>query len=237
MDASDKRIKRAIEFDPINYVEKIEGGAVGENGRTTARALATHLSHSKEKEEILKSEGDTTLSMETEAYKEKVEEIGFEKIISEPFESPLSDVEETAFVYWLDGMLLFWDTFDGVRNSASIYSSAIVSENRDTYLPRKFGGSFQKIDGDVIWAGKFDAREAIKYKVSRLLEWSEQVLSQWRVHPSTVFLAHSGEWKSDKDPGKSQEERMSRLPDWLQDCMIAEDLHEDGRGNLYKDDE
>lgn len=226
MDANQKRIKRTLEFDPLHFIENMTGERIDDDPDSDVNkmALAAHLKHSEQKEAILESAGDTTFNMDVEPYKEKIEEdFGFDLILEETFTG--DGDEERCFVHWNNGLLLFWDTFWGSRNKATLYSNAIVDKDRDKFLPTKFSGGTRDIDGDRVWSGYVDAREALGFKIARLLEWSEEVLEYWRELPTQTYLINWAEYRySDNPHTNHQKNRVERLPDWLCERILTDEL-------------
>lgn len=129
-------LDKILKTDPISEFEKIYGKDYKTNTEEDNKnMLGVAIHHNMMKEASLSTAGDTTFCMSGDDYQRNIEDFGFELIYQEDFEGDsLGDIyKDTLKVFWLDGLLLHFDTYNGSRNSGAVHYNWVPNpdlENR-----------------------------------------------------------------------------------------------------------
>ena len=222
-------LEHALSLDPIHEFEKVTGKHYRENTDAENRALlAFAMDFNTQKAALIERAGDTTFSMDAEAYAANITAFGFREIYTEPFMHARDGEarDEVLKVYWHeDGLLLCCDTFRGRRNAAKVWYNWQHPADLDstTCCQCTSSGGYIRVAEDAperIWAGDHDAREAIRSKIRRLRECGT-LLNPWRQQPPAVWLCHYGDdcdgWQ---DYEAVSRRRLDRLPQDIQAAIL-----------------
>lgn len=214
--------KGLLDTDPLLEAEKITGKSYKESEATTALGFLILQQLSADKEKILGSNSDTTLSMKTEEWEEVIEKIGFKEILCVPFVS--DGINEKMVLAWLEpGILLRYDTFNGYRNASDFHycwkaDRDVIEIN--AHCEFMHSGSWTK---DGIMVGHTDAREALRYELWRLFTYGT-IVSPWPEKPF-LWLLHYMDTKAEGYDYKSvNEKRLSMLPKEILNAMGIDSL-------------
>ena len=239
---SDKDIIKLLANDPLANAEEYTGKSYKEDEGTSNLGFLMSLHDNMVKDEALTAIGDTVFCMDWLAYCEMIEKFGFGLMV-EDF-SP--DGGESIRLYYneKDGLLLKVDSFQGGRNSATVYYNWMPNikpkeewKNPDEaefvdYYGSTSSGCFRfvghtdnplpknKLDPywqNAVYSGNHDAREALAFKMRRLRE-NGTFIPIWKDIPYMGLLGH---WeKSDGDKYEQiTQERLDKLPKWVQDNL------------------
>jgi len=215
-----------LNFDPLHEAERITGKSYKEDEGTSGIGLLLQIAHSKSKNEILKSQGETTFSMEWGEWQRAIFNMGFIKVYQDTILRPKFDNEEDIRQVWFheDGLLLKCDSFSGNRNSATVYynwkpyketlqDKCCYTSSGHYFLPNTetpySDEAWQdaKDNGEIIWSGDHDAREALLFNMNQLRDHGEFVWP-WAERP---FLFFSNETKDGYE--NVTEEIIAKLPE------------------------
>lgn len=121
------------------------------------------------------------------------------------------EYEECLYVHWMDGLLLYWDTHRGDRNSAHMYLNCIAGKC-SPFRIQMSGGCRRLKDGAPepkyadpnFWNvcsffGYVDAREFLKATIQNIKN-KVQILNPWRLN-SQLWLLHYGDFRKAKEQG------------------------------------
>ena len=202
-------IKDALSFDAFSYAEEITGKSYKEDKITDDIGFLAHISHSKQKEEMLRELGDSSFHNNLEQYEKIIGDIGFKKILEIPFDNQYSAhdkvTHEKFFVYWYEecSILLTFDTYgENSVNGGKFYYNWIPNDIKDKNNPSSSGcyeglsrfrdffdflGVKQNYK-KFYWAGDYDCREAIKFHIEQLKKYGK-FMKQWKKQPF-LWLVH-----------------------------------------------
>lgn len=219
-------LEKVLSTDAIHEFEQRTGKSYRENNDAENMAmLAFHMRHNDAKCDLLKQAGDTTFSMSGDEYAANIEAFGFREVYSEPFTAEHCGRvnHDVLKVYWHDdGLLLYFDTYCGNRNSGKLWYNWRPLPYIDCQAKWQCtsSGGYEKIDGELIWAGYHDCREAIRTNINRLREWGE-FLVPWRKQPFALWVRHYGETGGslESHDDKSRE-RIDKLPKDIQEAIL-----------------
>lgn len=219
-------LERALATDPIMDFEARTRKSYRDNNEAENRAmLASCIGFNLYKEKLLKQAGDTAFSMSGEEYAANIEAFGFVEVYSEPFTADRygKTFEDVLKVYWHPwGLLLRFDTYNGQRNGGNVYYNWKPYDGADWHSCVS-SGSFADADGECIWVGYHDCREALRYNMRQLREHGE-LLPVWKYRPRTLWITHY----ADRDicVGKPAEyerltqDRLAKLPTHVQQAIL-----------------
>lgn len=220
-------LEQALSTVSITEFEQISGKHYRENTEAeNLDMLGFSIGFNQYKKELLQRAGDTTFVMSGDDYAANIEAFGFREVYSEQFmadfcRKTLSDILK---VFWHDaGLLLYFDTFHSIRNSAKMWYNWLPLENLDssTRFSCTSSGCFARTtDDERIWVGDHDAREALRTNVRRLRECGT-LLNPWREQPHCLWVTHWGEKLSDaKAFDEATRKRLDCLPEEIQRAIL-----------------
>ena len=222
----DDELDQLLAFDALDTAEKL----VGQDGNAAlSLGLALQMHKSAVLREELEARGDTLLSNELGRYLGIVQDLGFEPVLSLPFEGRSWDGEapppETFHVLaHRDGMLLAFDTFGTTAvNGAKVWYNWRPRDAEVGWSMTSSGG-YHNWDPEKrtgIWAGDHDAREALRHKIQRLRDNGE-LLARWQKRPFLWLLHHMDTKPEGYDHNVINQARIALLPAWVQQ-MITPD--------------
>ena len=215
-------VDEVLDFDALDYAEeKMEGPGKGADNL----GMFLHLASSRRKHEMLEGFNDTTLSMKSEDYIARIEEIGFKKVLEVPFHCRHCDEErdDTFYIFWhKDGLLLRMDTFNGNRNSADVYFNFEPNDQTKFWegLDGVSSGGYEGEEGNLFFVGYIDAREAIKHNI-QTIRTHGKFLNPWR-RQGFLWLLHYGDTHGKEydeyDYKAINQERIAMLPKEIQEA-------------------
>lgn len=211
-----------LNFDGIAFAEKLMGVSYKENEDAAKLGMFMSISGNKIKKNILEDLDDTAFGTSLDEYLRIAQEEGFEIVLKEPFLGRGfngKSVKETLFILFhkADGILLRFDTYqgNGVNGGDFYYNWIPKGEHNWKVLS---SGGYSKIDGELIWIGHHDCREALRCHISKLRDYGTFVPS-WKEQPF-LWLLH---YMDTKDPGydykKINAERIAALPKFVQSAI------------------
>lgn len=218
--AVDDEIEKLLCFDALAAAEQKTGESYKSDETTMALGLLAHVENTKTKEAVLRAAGDTTLSNHIGDYEEVLRDEGFTEVLALPFNGH-DGMSEHLKVWWheTEGLLLRFDTYciDHV-NGASVYYNWIPDAK--PYHEYTSSGGMTNVNGELIWNGDHDAREALRFKLRRLRE-NGRFVSPWKAAPY-IWLLHYKDTKGGFDSEKYSrinEERYNMLPQRVRDSL------------------
>ena len=219
------RIDDLLMFDPLETAEKLTGVRI-DDGRgfdNPAIGLGFLLaqSHGRNKEAVLRGLNDTYHNMELPAYQQVVEKFGFKCVLTDRWRSS-HDYDESFFIYaHADGLLLAFDTFAGKRvNGGNVYCNW-RSLTDDAYSCIGSGGWIEGPENGYVGAvfdSHHDCREALIHNLNKMRNRGEFV-RPWIKRPFLWLLHYDEPKKNGYDYNAINAERISRLPQWVQDFV------------------
>lgn len=223
----DKKIEKLLNTDALSEAEKITGKSYKEDKLTEAIGLSNHIALGKEKEKLLKSVGDST-SQNTELdYLKIVEGIGFKSLLIEPFTNK-DNIEERLHIMWHyeHSILLVFDTHtwgdDGswAKAGRSVPPPSINGgsfyynwkpNGELSYFNGLSSGGYVEEEGNFVWSGSHDCREAIVFNINNLSK-NGSFIENW-VECPFLWLLHYMDTKIEGyDYNTINKERLSKLP-------------------------
>lgn len=177
------------------------------------------------KQKALEALDDTTFSNKIDNYERILDEEGFKKVLEVPFYgrgwSDKIECQEKFCVYWNNGLLISFDTFNG----KTINSVKLHYNIRTTDAFKMSSGRWY--DDRVL--GDHDAREALRNTLKMIRSTSE-VLNPWvdKVSKDSLWLLHymdtkdaNGESKPFVYNGYNDKitERANMLPKEIQEAI------------------
>jgi hypothetical protein len=175
-----------LKLDPLQEAEKITGNDYKLDSTTSSLGFLIMQEKSAILKKALEENGDTTFSMTMESYCTWLEAYGFKKIHENTFYREKWDVEDVRQIwYHEDGLLLSCDSFNGNRNSAKVYYNWKPNEiYNGKYISgvTSSGQYHEDANGEFVWSGDHDAREALGRAIERLKEYGSFV-KPWEHRP------------------------------------------------------
>jgi hypothetical protein len=222
-----------LAFDPLQYAEDLTGRSMHDDDTVGLLGMLIAGEHAAAKNHQLQMMDDTVLQNDLDRYTRIITEMGFEQVLDLPFTAPgwYPDDPPRSEHYYIyahrDGLLLSFDTYDGVRvNGGKVYY-CWVPNDADKYYSYTSSGGFRRFDpetGDTpatrreadYWAGDHDCREALRHNVNKLRAGGT-FLPQWPAgNKLFLWLLH---YQDTKTPGYDYQaigqERINMLPDWV----------------------
>ncbi|MCC6934852.1 MAG: hypothetical protein IT406_04160 [Candidatus Yanofskybacteria bacterium] len=227
----DGRIGELLAYDAIAVGEDMAESMGLGTDVGTALGFVLFQDANARKEQALTEADDTVLSNDLERYLRIVAAEGFTEVLRVPFTvennygSSGSEVkQETLFVFFhdRDGILLVFDTYDGVRvNSGHFYYNWIPNwiQPEEPLMRVLWSGKWR---GERFWVGHHDCREALRFNLRRLRQRGSFVPT-WQEQPF-VWLLHYGDYPHGKeyDYDTIMQERLFLLPKWVQQRIAGE---------------
>lgn len=214
----------SLSYDPLAEAERITGSSYKDDESTAFLGMMLAMEHSRSKSEIMRATNDTCHNNTLEETVSIIEGMGFQLMLSDSFTSVCGEKtsEEKWFIYWKEGILVFFDTFRGSLNSGHAYfnlSQAPSPENR--YSLHGFSGSYARTkEGDVVSVGSIDIREGFRYKLNSFGE-KGTFLSEWVEQPFLWLLHHMDTKEPNYDYDSINRERISLLPVDVQKAILG----------------
>lgn len=209
-------IDEALSFDSLAVAEELTGSSYKDNPETASLGFLLQLNHSAAKRAILQENQDTYFGMSVEEAVAIVEDMGFQLLSS----GKCGDSEDQWFIYWKEGILVFFDTFWGSLNSGHAYFNFLQSEYKS--IPEFSGGHF-KLDessDSYVAYGSIDIREGFRHRITQMQKQGT-FLKEWKEQPFLWLVNH----EDTKVQGYSHEsinsERISILPVEVQQAISS----------------
>lgn len=157
----DPTITELLRFDPLYFVEGLTGKSYKEDPETERDGMLLHITHTRRKNEILRSIGDSHLGISWVEYAKLLMNYGFRIVLTETFVPPTHNPTEVPpkeyyLVLWHPkGILATVESYYGKSlNSSKVYYNIAFTEYAcmgiDDRWPFTSSGSFA-------WEVDFDA--------------------------------------------------------------------------------
>ena len=208
-----------LHFDPLTEAEAITEERYEHDEGTSALGAVLMRANNADKERRLKESNDTYFHQPIEKYLEVVRDLGFKEALAEQFTGNSPEFPETYYLFWHpDAILLSFDTYHaGHVNGGNLYYNWVPASEPFYWWTSSGGGSM--VDGEFLWAGDHDAREALRYHLTGLRDHGRFV-SPWKRSP-LLFLGHYAEkrpsfkeWGTYREHTQSVNNRyLERLPE------------------------
>jgi len=217
-----------LNFDPIDFAEKLTGNSYKDDNDTANLALGIAIQHNAQKSEMLAAAGDSTFSNEIGQYIRIIEDIGFECVASIPFvgKSPWEDErKETLYLYAHRdlGILLKFDTFNGDHvNSGNFYYCWKPNdcENHKWMQMTSSGTLREDENGEKYWVGYHDCREAIRYHINQLKKAGTFIQKWPKNNKAWLWLLNYMDTKNpDYNYKEINQSRVKLMPEWVQEMI------------------
>ena len=206
-------MKNLFNYDPLDEAESLTGKSYKDDKETMGLGFLLMQASKHVKELKLKETNDTTLTNEISNYIKIIEDFGFNKVYEEIF--VIENREEKQYMYWVDGILLVFDTHYGYINGSSFYYNWVPNKDTEYYKYISSGG-FAK--DNKTWLGNHDGREAIKYKINQL-KCNGKILKVWN-EQMFLWLCHYGDTKNEEYDHKGIIlDKIKRLPKEIQQAI------------------
>jgi len=207
-------------IDPLYVAEQITGRSYKDDERTSKFGFCIMQAQRLAKDEINAKMDDTEFSCSNDRYKRIVEDEGYELVLKidekvqhkgyQPNAKEYLDktgakysdlvvsnddrfsvmIHESQYFYWLDGILLVWDTHHGRRNSADVF--CMTSSYIKGFCCNWVGDDrFNEKEEDNYFV-QSDGRERIRHKTKMLLK-SGSLHTSWSKCPNFLWL--SAHWE------------------------------------------
>ena len=241
---TDKEIINLLSTDPLYEAEKITGKSYKEDDKTSSLGLLMSIQNNMMKDKALRDIGDTVFSMDWLAYCELIEKMGF-GLMLEDF-SPNGTEAIRIYYNEKDGLLLRADSFQGCRNSASVYYNWQI-DPEPKLKPKESWFDPEKPEYYGWWS--FTSTGCMCHPTCKIADlpedkadpaWKEVVWSgnhdarealgfnmrqlrengtfipRWIEQPHLWLVGH---WEKDDNDSYSEitQSRVKRLPEWVQD--------------------
>lgn len=232
-------IKSVLDFDPIAEAEEMVGGeltqdnfVVGLDFVQSKRGMLNRL---------MAETGDVSSDTGFHDYVRIASDFGFRLVYEERFPNYQRDNQpETFMVLWHDaGFLLAlesytWDSGVVHVNTARLYYNIQVPSARisDFWRECVSSGKFVRYTADTggdenVWAGDHDVRDALKYHMGRLMEYTP--LTKWVESPLLWLINFSESHVNEKAPWaeRSREwdalcrRKINAMPAELRDMLLG----------------
>jgi hypothetical protein len=153
--------------------------------------------------------------MDSKEYLDTVKNIGFEHILEVPFYSKYWDRNDVLNILWhpKHAILLNYDTFGKDVNSGKIYYN-IKPFKMTNFRKCTSSGWFSK----NVWVGDHDFRYNAEYVIKTFLS-KGKFLNPWVERPFLWLLHYEDVKKEGYDYEKINEERISLLPEYVQEAI------------------
>lgn len=217
-------IEYALNYDPLSEAERITGSSYKDDESTAFLGMALSFENSRLKNEILKVTKDTCSSNTVDQDIAVIEDMGFQLLQSAPFTSVSGGVtsEEKWFIYWKEGILVFFDTFHGGTNGGHAYFNLLMHPNEDDrYSLQGFSGGYTRAeDGSIVAVGSIDIREGFRYKIQSMSERGS-FITKWVDQPFLWLLHHMEPKVHNYNYQLINGERIALLPAEVQNAIAS----------------
>ena len=212
-------VNALLKADPLTEAEEITGESYKTSKATMALGFLKMQELHRDKDALLGSNKDTVLSMKTEEWEALIKKMGFNELLTIPFES--GKQKEKLVICWLEpGILLCYDTCGLVyRNASSIYYCWKPDEDTE-----KTGKTYEVISSgtwteDGVILGSHDAREALRFKLYKLFTYGT-LITPWPKKPFLWLLHHGDTKDKNYDYEAINAERLAMLPKKVVDVIF-----------------
>lgn len=214
----------SLSYDPLAEAERITGSSYKDDESTAFLGMMLAMEHSRSKSEIMRATNDTCHNNTLGENIAVIEGMGFQLLQSAPFTSVCGErtSEEKWFIYWKEGILVFFDTFHGSLNSGHAYfnlSQFPTPDNRQS-LQGFSGGYAHTPDGNIVSFGSIDIREGFHYRLNSYKERGT-FLTEWVEQPFLWLLHHMDTKEPNYDRDSINRERISLLPVDVQKAILG----------------
>jgi len=211
--STDRRVKEALEYDPLHEAERATGKHWSESETTGFIGMALAMEHNRHKAEVLSQADDTYMSQSLEQWLGVVERLGFEKMLDEPIEG----TADRFRLFWRPGVLLKMDSYwdDKSVNSAGI---ALCFKGDRNVLPSCSNGHACDVDGIPVWSVEKDAREGLRYFLAQI-EAGGEILTKWPKRPFIWLLSYKDSKVEGYDYNAINEARIAKLPEHVRSAI------------------
>lgn len=196
----DTALENILSIDPVAEAEKLADLMEVDGTDRDSLMLGLCLTANQIKRDALKDRGDIHFGATFTEACAIAEDIGFKLILSHEFTAddnyngfPRENEKtwtETLNFYWLDGMLLMLESYNGNSlNSGKVYFNWIANEGVSAFFPTSSGGCDQNEAGQWVFSGDRDVRDGLRHIVNRL-HATGTLLPKWHKSPFVWFLSY-----------------------------------------------
>jgi hypothetical protein len=217
---SDRELHDTLRTDPIAVAEQVTGVSYKEDEGTLGLGVLMHMSHGARKREMLEERDDTTFSNDLDRYLRIIGEEGFQKILELDFTKRETAEKFFVFYHFEDGILLSFDTYggDSVNGGKFRYNIKPNGTTKDFAESQcTSSGGYTEHDGEMIWSGDHDCREALRHHIAMLRE-NGTFVKDW-VKPPFLWLLHHGDIEGEYDYDAINAERIAMFPEEVQKAI------------------
>jgi len=212
---SNKELHSVLSIDPIAVAEQLTGASYKDDKATLGLGVLMHIGHSARKSAMLEECDDTTFSHDLDQYLRIIGEEGFKKILELDFTKRGTAEKFFVFYHYENGILLSFDTYGGYSVSDGRFCYNIKLNVEPKYFSGcTSSGGYTKHDGEMIWVGYHDCREALRYHIAVLRE-NGTFVKNWIKQPF-LWLLHHGDTDGEYDYNAINAERIAMFPEEIQ---------------------
>ena len=218
MSSQSQELGEMLRFDPLHEAEKLTGESYKQSDVTSSLGLLMSIEHNKKLREALESQDDTVLLNQLDNYVRIITEEGFESVLTIPFIGN-NKADESLNIYWhRDGILLVFDTYDTDRVNGGKYLYNWVPDDWSTRCRYTSSGGLETHEGQDVWCGSHDCREALRHNIRQLRDNGE-FLSTWIRQPFIWLLHYMDTKEEGYDYEEINQQRIAMLPQYVQDAI------------------
>ncbi len=217
-------IDEGLEFDPIAEAERITGRSYKEDASVTALGVLIGMQHREKVDAELFLNRDTNSYQQTcDEFCATVEDVGFQKVLEDPFTDPHSGRPELLRIYWMPGFLAFFTSFHGRANDAKIYFDFVPNEdgefNHRALNQCSHGGTKSFRDGGAPrFECSYDFRQGLRNKIEQLRKCGT-IPEKWEDVPFLWLCDYAQTEEEGYDYKAIANERISRLPEHVREMI------------------
>jgi len=216
----EKSISDMLSFDGLAEAERITGQDYKTSDVTSFLGMGLARDNNQKLSAALELKDDTVFTNQLDNYVRIITDEGFESVLTVPFVGN-NDSDESLNIYWhSDGILLVFDTYDTERVNGGKFLYNWIPDDRSTMYRYTSSGGLATSDGQDVWCGSHDCRQALRHNIKRLRD-NGTFLSQWISTPF-LWLLHHGDVKNDDyDYKEINKQRSAMLPEDVQRSILV----------------
>lgn len=222
MKINNELIEHLLSIDVVTEAEKTTKHKYEEHNLTQRLAALNFIKKNQKLAKELKANQDTYRSMRYLDFINTTMFEGFKPIYNESFSAKDGNkiVTEVLLVLYHEakGILLVAESFGGsMINSADMYYNWVPNQTDKEWIRGISTGEFDTTK--IVWAGKHDVKEALKYKLD-LLQRKGFFISQWVKRPH-VWLVNYVEANATKDYEAINQKKMKTFPEAVRKAILV----------------
>jgi len=231
-----EKMDKLLKYDPLSAAEKFTGKSYKTDKSTSLIGLLIHLEHSKFKKQTLQKLGDTYYGIAINEFLLILEKLNFYKVFE--LQGNPEGRKEHFCIYWNnDGILLVFNTYEGLLNSGIIYYNwvpdrSLLLQDKLDWWHCTSSGSCCTLDGtekDLLHVGSRDVREGFIHAIRKMQKYGtflkkwQEIPHLWLIpywfeprHTKQVFATYADERNWYKIVNR---EMLHKLPIEIQNCI------------------